>query len=79
MLLALQLVRANLNMIDAKPFHERILTHRADMLHQSFPSYEREIVRDYSKSDPFGRDSFRTRMGFPANSVIPINRFSRQV
>ena len=73
-LLALQLVRANMTMIDAKPFNERIITTRADHLHQSFPQYEREITRDYSKSDPFGRDSFRVRHGYPANSVVPLNR-----
>ena len=77
-LLALQLVRSNMAMIDAKPLHEHVLTMRADRLHQSFPQYEREIVRDYCKSDPFGRDTFRVRLGYPANSVIPLNRFGSQ-
>ena len=76
-LLALQLIRANGLMIDAKPFNERILTARADDLFKQFPDYEREIVRDYSKSDPFGRDTYRARLGYPANSVLPLNRFSR--
>jgi hypothetical protein len=76
-LLALQLIRANGLMIDAKPFNERILTARADDLYKQFPEYEREIVRDYSKSDPFGRDTYRARLGYPANSVLPLNRFSR--
>ena len=70
-LLSLQLIRANMTMIDAKPFNERIITARADNLHRNFPMYEREIVRDYSKSAPFGRDSFRARHGYPANSVVP--------
>lgn len=76
-LLALQLIRSNGLMIDAKPFNERILTARADGLYKKFRQYEREIVRDYSKSDPFGRDSYRARYGYPANSVLPLNRFSR--
>jgi hypothetical protein len=76
-LLALQLIRANGLQIDAKPFNERILTARADDLYKQFPDYEREIVRDYSKSDPFGRDTYRARLGYPANSVLPLNRFSR--
>mmetsp|Transcript_21083 Transcript_21083/g.64935 ORF Transcript_21083/g.64935 Transcript_21083/m.64935 type:complete len:195 (+) Transcript_21083:518-1102(+) len=76
-LLALQLIRANGLQIDAKPFNERILTARADDLYKQFPEYEREIVRDYSKSDPFGRDTYRARLGYPANSVLPLNRFSR--
>ena len=76
-LLALQLIRANGLMIDAKPFNERILTARADDLYKMFDRYEREIVRDYSKSDPFGRDTYRARLGYPANSVLPLNRFSR--
>ena len=49
----------------------------ADDLFKQFPDYEREIVRDYSKSDPFGRDTYRARLGYPANSVLPLNRFSR--
>ena len=76
-LLALQLIRANGLQIDAKPFNERILTARADDLYKQFPEYEREIVRDYSKSDPFGRDTYRARLGYPVNSVLPLNRFSR--
>ena len=72
MLLSLQLIRTNMSMIDAKPFNEHFITRRADNLHKNFPQYEREIVRDYSKSDPFGRDSFRVRHGYPANSVVPI-------
>ena len=78
MLLSLQLIRTNMNIIDAKPFNEHFITRRADNLHKHFPQYEREIVRDYSKSDPFGRDSFRVRQGYPANSVIPVNRFRQQ-
>ena len=53
------------------------MTARADDLYKQFPEYEREIVRDYSKSDPFGRDTYRARLGYPANSVLPLNRFSR--
>lgn len=73
-LLALQLVGNQMQMIDHKPLHEKVLTYRADKIHRAFPQYEREIVRDYAKSDPWGRDSFRVRLGFPANSVIPIHR-----
>ncbi|KAJ1460831.1 hypothetical protein M885DRAFT_558983 [Pelagophyceae sp. CCMP2097] len=71
-LLAMQLMRANMLMIDLKPFHAHVLTWRANRLYTSFPHYEREIIRDYAKSDPWGRDTFRVRLGFPANSVIPL-------
>lgn len=71
MLLSLQLIRANMNIIEWKPVNEHFITRRADNLYKHFPQYEREIVRDYSKSDPFGRDSFRVRQGYPANSVVP--------
>jgi hypothetical protein len=41
------------------------------LLRCQFPSYEREIVRDYAKSDPWGRDTNIARRGYPANSVLP--------
>ena len=48
-----------------------MLEWRADQLQRAFAQYEREIVRDYAKSDPWGRDTFLARRGYPANSVIP--------
>jgi hypothetical protein len=45
----------------------------ADRLAIAFPQYEREMVRDYAKADPWGRDSNRMRRGFPANSIVPVD------
>ena len=39
--------------------------------------YEREIVRDYAKSDLWARDTNKARKGFPANSVIPSRGLGR--
>ena len=70
-LLALQLVRSHMQKIDVKPFGSYVESRRADHLTAKFPAYEREIVRDYAKSDPWGRDTNIARRGHPANSVIP--------
>mmetsp|Transcript_54491 Transcript_54491/g.70034 ORF Transcript_54491/g.70034 Transcript_54491/m.70034 type:complete len:281 (-) Transcript_54491:415-1257(-) len=70
-LLAAQLMRSQMQKIDLKPFGRFLQSRRADYLTRKFPRYEREIVRDYAKSDPWGRDSNIARRGFPANSVIP--------
>jgi len=70
-LLALQLTRSHMQKIDLKPFGNYIDSRRADYLTRKFPRYEREIVRDYAKSDPWGRDNNIARKGHPANSVIP--------
>jgi len=70
-LLSLQLVRSHMQKIDLKPFGRYLESRRADHLSKKFPRYEREIVRDYAKSDPWGRDTHIARHGHPANSVIP--------
>ena len=70
-LLAFQLVRSHMQKIDQKPFGRYMESRRADHLTKHFPAYEREIVRDYAKSDPWGRDDNIARRGHPANSVIP--------
>ena len=70
-LLAFQLIRSHMQKIDLKPFGSYIESRRADRLARKFPRYEREIVRDYAKSDPWGRDDYIARRGHPANSVIP--------
>eukprot|EP00613_Pedinella_sp_CCMP2098_P026997 CAMPEP_0171698270 /NCGR_PEP_ID=MMETSP0991-20121206/9271_1 /TAXON_ID=483369 /ORGANISM="non described non described, Strain CCMP2098" /LENGTH=266 /DNA_ID=CAMNT_0012287131 /DNA_START=98 /DNA_END=898 /DNA_ORIENTATION=- len=70
-LLAFQLVRSHMQKIDLKPFGRRLESLRANRLTRLFPEYEREIVRDYAKSDPWGRDTNIARFGHPANSVIP--------
>jgi len=70
-LLCAQLMRNHMQKIDLKPFGRKMESHRADQLAKKFPEYEREIVRDYAKSDPWGRDNFIARQGHPANSVIP--------
>ncbi len=70
-LLALQLVRSHMQKIDLKPYRGLVSSWRADRLHRTFPQYEREIVRDYAKSDLWGRDTNKARKGNPANSMIP--------
>ena len=70
-LLSFQLIRSHMQKIDLKPLGSYIESRRADQLAKKFPRYEREIVRDYAKSDPWGRDDFIARQGHPANSVIP--------
>lgn len=70
-LLALQLVRSHMQKIHLKPFGRYLESRRADKLTNMFPNYEREIVRDYAKSDPWGRDTNIARRGHPANSIIP--------
>ena len=70
-LLALQLVRSHMQKIDLKPYRGLVSSWRADRLHRSFPQYEREIVRDYAKSDLWARDTNKARNGYPANSMIP--------
>jgi hypothetical protein len=69
-ILAMQLTRSHMQSLDMKPFGRKLESWRADYLCHHFPRYEREIVRDYSKSDPWGRDTNIARQGFPANSVI---------
>jgi hypothetical protein len=70
-LLAAQLFKSHMQNIDLKPFGRYVESRRADYLCRKFPRYEREIVRDYAKSDPWGRDSNIARRGHPANSIIP--------
>jgi hypothetical protein len=70
-LLSFQLIRSHMQKIDLKPFGRYLESRRADHLTKRFPAYEREIVRDYAKSDPWGRDTHIARRGHPANSVIP--------
>jgi hypothetical protein len=70
-LLALQLMRSHMKKIDLKPYHGLVSSARADRLSKAFPQYEREIVRDYAKSDLWARDTNKARKGFPANSVVP--------
>jgi len=70
-LLSFQLVRNHMQRIDLKPFGRYLESQRANALCKRFPQYEREIVRDYAKSDPWGRDNHIARLGHPANSIIP--------
>ena len=69
-LLALQLVRSHMQKIDLKPYRALVSSWRADRLHKNFPQYEREVVRDYAKSDLWARDTNKARKGNPANSLI---------
>eukprot|EP00294_Goniomonas_avonlea_P009427 CAMPEP_0114539890 /NCGR_PEP_ID=MMETSP0114-20121206/478_1 /TAXON_ID=31324 /ORGANISM="Goniomonas sp, Strain m" /LENGTH=214 /DNA_ID=CAMNT_0001724021 /DNA_START=43 /DNA_END=687 /DNA_ORIENTATION=- len=52
-LLSLQFARVNMVKISWKPYTETVLSWRADRLAAQFPQYERQIVRDFSKSDPW--------------------------
>mmetsp|Transcript_57636 Transcript_57636/g.78588 ORF Transcript_57636/g.78588 Transcript_57636/m.78588 type:complete len:124 (-) Transcript_57636:762-1133(-) len=70
-LISLQLSRAHMQNINEKPYHGYVMSWRADRLINAFPNYEREIVRDYAKSDPWNRNSFMARQGYPANSLMP--------
>jgi len=69
-LLALQLLRSHMQRLSLKPYSRVVDSYKADRLTAAFPQYEREIVRDYAKSDPWGRDSYAARRGYPAASVI---------
>lgn len=73
-LLAMQLVRSHAKRIDLRPFDDWMQSHRANKLADRFAAYEREIVRDYAKVDMWGRDSYVTRRGHPANSALPLGR-----
>lgn len=70
-LLALQLVRSHMQKIDLKPYRGLVSSWRADRLHRSFPRYEREIVRDYAKSDLWARDTNRARKGAQCQYFAP--------
>lgn len=37
-----------------KPYTEMLLSWRANRLARSYPQYNRTIVREFSKSDPWG-------------------------
>lgn len=52
-LLAMQLVRAQMGKINLKPYTEYIQSRRADRLADIYPQYNRDIVRDFAKSDPW--------------------------
>lgn len=50
-LLALQLSRQFLKKLDLQPYTDKVNDYRANRLAAKFPEYEREIVRDFAKSD----------------------------
>lgn len=52
-LLGLQFTRIHMERLHWKPYTERVLSWRADRLADAFPQYNRSIVRDYSKADPW--------------------------
>lgn len=52
-LLAMQLMRAQMRKMQLKPYTEYILSKRADHLALQFPMYRRDFVRDFAKSDPW--------------------------
>jgi hypothetical protein len=52
-LLGLQFARVHLQKMNMKPYTEWILSKRANRLANLFPQYERQIVRDFAKSDPW--------------------------
>ncbi len=52
-LLGLQLTRTHMQKINWKPYTEMILSKRADRVARRYPRYERQIVRDFAKSDPW--------------------------
>jgi len=52
-LLGLQFARVHLQKMNKKPYTEWVLSRRADRLAGLFPQYERQIVRDFAKSDPW--------------------------
>jgi hypothetical protein len=72
-LLSLQLIRSQMQKMQWKPYIGLVKSIMADRLAIAFPQYEREMVRDYAKADPWGRDSNRMRRGFPANSIVPVD------
>lgn len=53
LLLGLQLARAHMQKMNWKPYTEWVLNRRADRLAGLYPQYERQIVRDFSISDPW--------------------------
>lgn len=52
-LLALQFTRIHMQRLHLKPYTEMMLSWRADRLARDFPEYDRSIVRDFSKADPW--------------------------
>eukprot|EP00211_Chloroparvula_japonica_P014833 CAMPEP_0119122706 /NCGR_PEP_ID=MMETSP1310-20130426/2882_1 /TAXON_ID=464262 /ORGANISM="Genus nov. species nov., Strain RCC2339" /LENGTH=250 /DNA_ID=CAMNT_0007112405 /DNA_START=40 /DNA_END=792 /DNA_ORIENTATION=+ len=52
-LLGLQFSRAQMKNINYKPYTEAVLSWRANRLAAKFPQYNRVVVRDFSKSDPW--------------------------
>uniref|UniRef100_A0A7S4L950 Transmembrane protein n=1 Tax=Paramoeba aestuarina TaxID=180227 RepID=A0A7S4L950_9EUKA len=52
-LLGLQFTRAQMQKIQWKPYTEMVLSWRANRLAHQYPQYNRVIVRDFSKSDPW--------------------------
>eukprot|EP01094_Clydonella_sp_ATCC50884_P020181 TRINITY_DN413_c1_g1_i2.p1 TRINITY_DN413_c1_g1~~TRINITY_DN413_c1_g1_i2.p1 ORF type:complete len:269 (-),score=80.61 TRINITY_DN413_c1_g1_i2:130-897(-) len=52
-LLGMQFTRVHLERLHLKPYTERVLSWRANRLADRFPHYNRNIVRDYSKADPW--------------------------
>jgi len=53
LLLSFQFSRAQMQNLQWKPYTERLLSMRADRLAAAFPQYERQIVRDFSTTDPW--------------------------
>jgi len=52
-LLGLQFTRVNMQRLNLKPYNEAILSWRAQRLAKHFPQYDQNIVREFSKSDPW--------------------------
>ena len=52
-LLALQFTRIHMQRLHMKPYTEWVLSWRADRLARDFSQYDRSIVRDFSKADPW--------------------------
>jgi hypothetical protein len=52
-LLGLQFTRMHMQRLHWKPYTEKILSWRANRLADKYPQYNRNIVRDFSKADPW--------------------------
>lgn len=55
LLLAFQFSRAQMGNMQWQPYTERVLGMRANRLADIYPDYERQIIRDYSKTDPWDK------------------------
>lgn len=62
-LLAMQFSRAQMQNMDLKPYTDFVKTWRANRLADKFPEYDRNIVKDYARTQSFSTSRVRQQGG----------------